>query len=310
MARKQRASVIATLPPYVEHRQSIASNQLVSELRFNTVSPLAESRFELLRRLKGECGGKRLWIDLKARQLRITKFAYLPYAYVELNHAIEVQLPVTIHFKECSALVSRIVDGNKLILSVRPPKIVGEGQPVNILHPSLKIMGFLTESDREYIEAAKKLDMHDYMLSFVERAEDIDDLLDCDREANIVAKIESRRGLEFVRGGYLEKWRRTVRLMAARDDLYINLDGEAQDYLPALEAIIAADPKAIVASRLLTSLEDSGEVDARDVSDLELMLRLGYRTLMLSDGLCFHEGAYMAASRALAGILLSRIRRR
>jgi len=309
MAKKDPVRIIATLPPYVEHRPAIIGHPLVDELRFNSISPAAETRSEMLARLKSECGGKKLWIDLKARQLRIAKFAYLPYAFVELNNAIEVDLPAEILFKDGAARIVEIVDGRKLILDSRPPRVVGEGEPVNILDDSLAIRGkFLLDSDREFVEAAKSLGLHDYLLSFVEQPADIAELLELDPEAKIIAKIESRRGLEFVRRGY-GRLRPRVRLMAARDDLYINLGAAKADFLPALELIIRADPEAAVASRLLTSLENGPEVSSQDISDLELMLRLGYRTLMLSDGLCFREDPFNGAIAALGDILKVRRRR-
>ncbi|HXE72849.1 MAG TPA: hypothetical protein VNO81_09315, partial [Candidatus Nitrosotenuis sp.] len=61
----ERPRLIATLPPYVAHRQEILGHPLVDELRFNTISPRAEPIPDLLARLRGECAGKRLWIDLK-----------------------------------------------------------------------------------------------------------------------------------------------------------------------------------------------------------------------------------------------------
>ncbi|MET1072967.1 MAG: hypothetical protein ABWY11_10020, partial [Umezawaea sp.] len=67
------------------------------------------------------------------------------------------------------------------------------------------------------------------------------------------------------------------------------------DYIPALEAIIHRDPNAIVASRILESLETSDLVAAQDVADLELMARLGYKTIMLGDTLCFRAEAFHAA---------------
>src|SRR5206468_11790020 len=123
---------------------------------------------------------KRLWLDLKGRQLRITKFAYLPYAYVTLGHRIRVNLPVDVHFRDCVSRAVELVDGDKLILSRRPMRVVGEGEPINILDDSLAIDGYLTASDREYIAAARELGVHDYMLSFVERLEDVEDVIALD----------------------------------------------------------------------------------------------------------------------------------
>ncbi|HEY3445801.1 MAG TPA: hypothetical protein VGK67_05515 [Myxococcales bacterium] len=294
--------VIATLPPYVDHRQEIIDHPQVDALRFNTISPLGGSRSQILERLQRECGDKRLWLDLKGRQLRIAKFAYLPYAFVELNHRIQVDLPVDVHFKDCVSRAVELVDGNKLILNRRPVRVVGEGEPINILDPALKIEGSLTDGDREYVEAARKLGLHDFMLSFVERREDVEELLELDPEANVIAKIESRKGLDFVRNDYPALKDKVV-LMAARDDLFINLGEAKEEMLEALELLVASDPDAIAASRLLCSLEESGQVAAQDLSDLWLLLKLGFKNFMLSDGLCFREEAFRSAVGVLDRVL-------
>ncbi len=308
MARPDRDTlgVVATLPPYVDHRAELIAHPQVDALRFNTISPLAESRADVLARLQRECGEKRLWLDLKGRQLRIARFAYLPYAYVQLNHRIQVSLPVDVHFKDCVSRAVELVGGDKLILNRRPMRVVGEGEPINILDPSLIIEGTLTDSDREYVEAARRLGLHDYMLSFTERREDVEELLALDPEASVVAKIESKAGLEFVRRDYPALRERTV-LMAARDDLFIQLGPEKERLLEAMESIVAADPDAIAASRLLTSLED-GSLASQDLSDLWLLLRLGYRHFLLSDGLCFQEDAFRAAVQVLERVLGARRR--
>jgi pyruvate kinase len=280
----------------VDHRQAIIAHPRVDELRFNTISPLAETRAEMVARLRRECRAKKLWLDLKGRQLRITKFAYLPYAYVELSHRIAVGVPCDVHFRDGVSRVAEVVGGNKLILNRRPTRVVGEGEPVNILDDSLVVDGYLTESDKEYVAAARAQGLHAYMLSFAEGAADIDCVRAIDPEAELVAKIESRRGLAWVDAA-------AVRLMAARDDLYVQLGADKAGYVPALERIVKKDPSAIVASRILESLETSPAVSSQDIADLELMLRLGFTTFMLSDSLCFHEASFQAAMDVLARVL-------
>src|SRR5262249_40417191 len=137
--------VIATLPPHVDHRRLIIEHPRVDALRFNTISPLADSRAGTLARLRREVGAKPLWLDLTGRQLRVVRFAYLPYAYVQLSHRIRVSLPVDVHFRDGVARAVENVGGDKLILVRRPPRVVGEGEPVNILDPSLSVEGTLTD---------------------------------------------------------------------------------------------------------------------------------------------------------------------
>lgn len=300
--------LIATLPPYVRHRETIARHPAVDALRFNTIMPIGEPKRTVLATLLGACGGKPLYIDLKGRQLRITRFAYLPYAVVEISRRIAVDLPARVTFKDCEAEIVRIVDGNKLILAERPMRVVGAGEPINILDDSLVVEGYLTDDDREYVAAARALGIHDYLLSFVEAPDDIAELRALDPDARIVAKIESQRGLDFVRDGAPDS-RAGVRLMAARDDLLRQMGDAAHEILEALELIVQRDPDAIVASRILTSLEDDASVALGDLADLALMYRMGYRTFMFSDGLCFSERAFdraVAVYQKMAAWLASR----
>lgn len=295
--------LIATLPPYVRHNGQIANDPLVDALRLNTVMPLAQSKSEVLKRLVDLCQGKPLWLDLKARQLRITEFAYLPYAYVRISRKIRVKTPVQVLFKEELGTVVEVVDGDKLILESRPNQIVGAGQPVNILDSSLQIEGFLTPGDVEYVEAAKSLGLHNYMLSFTESLADLQELHALDPDAQIVAKIESMRGLDFVTKEY-SAVSSFVRLMAARDDLFINMGAQKVGILDAIKIILNADPNAIAASRILTSLEDSATVSMGDISDLHLLHLLGFRAFMLSDGLCFSQQALSNALSVFKSYLM------
>ncbi len=289
--------LIATIHPALSFRQEIAGHLLVDGLRFNTVKRAGEQTpQEQIAELLRICGKKPLWIDLKSRQLRITKYADPTYEYVELSHRIRVDLPTWIYFKNGRCRVVEIVDGNKLILEERPPQgPVGAGEAVNILDPTLEIEGFLTERDQAYIEAAKPLGVHHYMLSFVEKEDDIRELVAFDPQAQIVAKIESLKGLRFVKDVYPQYPPGAVRLMVARDDLYINLCANKQGIIGAEQLIIGQDPTAIVASRILTSLEQGEEISMGDIKDLYGLTLMGYKNFMFSDGLCFWRSAFRRA---------------
>jgi hypothetical protein len=281
--------LIATLPLYPRYRQDIITHPLVSALRFNTVTPRDTSVQETVDGLLGACGSKPLWLDLKARQLRITEFAYLPESYVTINHKISVQTPCTVYFKDCASQLEAIVDGNKLLLT-RPERVVGQGEPVNILDDSLCVEGFFTDQDLEYMEAFSRRGQHRYMLSFVQNSQDCDILWQIDPQAEIIAKIEDLRGLRFAAQEY-PSLPRKPRLMLAADDLYIHMGTNKTGMLAALRQVIAADPRAIAASRILTSLFNSENKQQQDLSlgDLAylwLLESLGYRTLMLSDEIC------------------------
>lgn len=305
MAKKRPYDLIATLPPYSDGRHGIIAHPAVAELRFNTVWEIGVSEREILTRLRDECGGKPLWIDLKGRQLRVTHYANMPYAFLRLSHKIEVDLPCDIHFKDCSARIVDIVGGDKLVLDGPPDYVVGIGQPVNILHPSLKIRGTLTESDRRYVEAANELGLDRFMLSFVEWAADASELSRCVAAPapKFVLKIESPGGLRYVRKRAALGFGGGMRLMAARDDLFIQLKRDGARYLKALGQIALRDRTAIAASRILTSLEKRDEVSAADVADLELLWRMGYRNFMLSDGVCLRRPVFDRVAGVIDALL-------
>ena len=57
---------------------------------------------------------------------------------------------------------------------------------------NLQIKGFLTPEDKEYIEAAKRLGIHDYMLSFVEEEGDMQEVLVLQRVLLFLMPQETR----------------------------------------------------------------------------------------------------------------------
>lgn len=286
--------VIVTVPPHARFVREVVRHPLVTGLRLNTVMPIAGPLAETLERLASY--GKPLWIDLKSRQLRVKEAALPPFTEVRLTHRLTVETPCRAYFSDGreSALVLA-VDGDRLILEDGPRRVVGPGESVNIPERSLEVAGVLTEKDREYVETARALGLHDFMLSFVEKPEDLDAVASLDPEARIVAKIESRKGLACAREHVLP------RLMAARGDLVCEL---APHELPrALEEIVARDEDAILASRLFPSLAFSTEPAAQDVTDAAYVLALGYRTLMLGDEVCLRRESVIAALNLLEAIL-------
>lgn len=301
-------NVIATIPPYAEFMEEVCSKPLVSAVRLNTVLPAAEPYEQLLERISKNTAGKPLWIDLKCRQLRVTNSAYVPFHHVELSHNIEVNTPITILFDNGKhmARVSKVFDGNKMVIESFDKFPLESGMSVSILDPSLKIDGYFTEKDMAYIEAAKKVGLHNYMLSYVEQKEDIEDLLKMDPEARIIAKIESKKGLEFIESDFLE-YESRVQLMAARGDLFLELE-RPTDILYALRKIIEIDPDAIAASRMLSSVEDDpeGMLRCSEICDIGYLLNLGYKNFMLGDELGFRKDILNGSLGVLAAIEDSR----
>jgi pyruvate kinase len=291
---------IVTVPPHARFAGEVARHPLVSGLRLNTVMPIAGSLEETLERLAAL--GKTLFVDLKGRQLRVKEAALPPFTEVRLTHRLTVETPCRAYFSSGreSALVLA-VEGDRLILEDGPRRVLGPGESVNIPEPSLEVEGVLTARDVEFVTTARALGLHDYMLSFVEREDDLDAVLALDPEARIVCKIESRKGLACAREAALP------RLMAARGDLFLEL---APHELPgAQREILARDPDAILASRLFSSLASALEPEAQDVTDAAFALALGFRTLLLGDEVCLRRESVISALNlleALAGSSPSR----
>lgn len=285
---------IVTIPPYAPFAEAVARHPLVAGLRLNTVMPLKDSPRQVLQRLAGL--GQPLWVDLKGRQLRVVGAAIPPYTEVRLSHPIEVPTPTPVYFSDGREVgVAAAVDGDRLILEDGPRRLIGPGESVNIPHPDLKIRGTLTETDRAYLAAMRELGLRQVMLSFVEQPSDLSEVVELLPGAEVVAKIESVRGLDFTRRGP------GARLLAARGDLYVEVV-RPHRLVSALRQVIEADPEAIVASRLFGSLAHSAVPDAADIGDAAFLLSLGYRTFMLGDEVCLREDSVLAALDLLGEI--------
>lgn len=284
--------VIVTMPPHADFLVDVVAHPLVRAIRLNTVMPVHEPLPTVLERLASR--GVPVFIDLKTRQLRVTGYGLPPFTEIVISHPITVETPVDVFFadgNERAELVS--VDTNRLILADGPRRIVGPGESINIVDPSLRIDGFLTDTDKRYIEAAASLGLHDYMVSYIQRPQDIAAVTALDPEARCVLKIEDNAGLAFA-----DTYGNTLgRLMVGRGDLYVEL---CPHELPAaLRELIAADPQAIAASRLFPSLASQPVPAPQDVTDAAFLLELGYRTFMLGDEVCLRRETTLAALNAL-----------
>jgi len=290
--------LIATLPPvhHEELLEGIIAHPAVAAVRYNTgIDSPYSPKETLARALKHAWRHKKpLYVDLKGRQLRITEWATLPFGPILLNHRIKVSLPARILFRGDDACeIKKVVGGRKIYVEPLPKYPVGRGQSVNILADNLEIRENLTEKDYGYIESAIAFGINKFMLSFVESWEyvkEVEKALGI-RKRELVLKIESEAGVELVRQAGRRQLKR-YRLMAARDDLMIQIGG--LNMLDTLALIAKKDSEAICASRLLLGFEQGGGAAMADISDLRLMENLGYRHFMFSDGLsrkCFREAA-------------------
>ncbi len=298
--------VYLTLEPGRQYSQQILQFPIIEGIRFNTGAPTSNLKVKILKNFQHEIYPIKGWVDLKTRELRIINEATAPYDYLELNHKIEVNTPTAMYYNEGKnvVIIKDVYEMDKLI--IKPPdnftgkEIVkfGKGASINIPDNSLKVYGYLTHTDKEYIEAANHIGLHNYLLSFVESTEDIKELLKLDPNANILAKIESKKGLQFVKNEY-EQVKKNIRLLVARADLYIELD-RPHEILKALRLIIEKDPTAIAASRILESFIELKRIPrCTDFTDLGFLLEIGYKTFLLGDDLCQNEESLLSALGAL-----------
>lgn len=287
---------IVTAPPYAPFLDEVIAHPIVSGLRLNTVMPLKESLPEALTRLSAL--GKPLWVDLKGRQLRVVGAAIPPYTEVRLSHPIHVRTPVDAYFSDGRERVRvAAVDGDRLILEDGPHRLIGPGESVNIVDPSLRVEGTLTETDKAYLAAMGEVGLRRVMLSYVESPSDVAEVTSLLPGAEVVLKIETQRGLAFAR-----RHKATLgRLMAARGDLYVEVP-RPHMIVGALRDIVQADPGAIVASRIFDSLVQHPVPACADIGDAAFQMSLGYRTFLLGDVTCFNRDTVMEALNLLDAV--------
>lgn len=292
-----KIKAIVTIPPYADFIDEVLSHPIVSGLRLNTVMPIKGSLEDTLTSLykKTNNHNKKLWIDLKCRQLRIKDYGVPPFTEISLTHNIKVKTPVKAYFSDGNEVATIVkVDKNKLYMQEGPKRVVGPGESINIIDNSLEIEGYFTNLDKEYVKACEKIGIKNYMLSFVEKQEDINNLLKYVSDANIVAKIESEKGLNFINNDYKNNYR----LMAARGDLFVEVE-KPHKIVESIENILNEDKNAIVASRIFPSLTYSFEPSCEDIGDVDNLLRMGYKSLMLGDDICMKRDSVISALNLL-----------
>lgn len=258
--------------------------------------PVRESPAEVLSRF--EAFDRPFWVDLKGRQLRVIGAAIPPYTEVFLSHPIQVDTPVDAFLSDGNERVRvAAVDGNRLILEDGPRRLVGPGESVNIVDPSLVIEGTLTETDRAYLLAMHELGLRYVMLSYVESPDDVDEVKHILPDAEVMLKIETRRGLDYAR----QHQNTQGRLIAARGDLYVEVL-RPHLMVSALQDVITADPGAVVASRILESLAYHPVPASADIGDVLSLLMMGYQTFMLGDAVCLKRESVLEALNLLQAI--------
>lgn len=237
-----------------------------------------------------------LWLDAKGRQLRVEEsISHLDHLELVLNHGIQgLDLPHPIIFKagEDWATVEKITDGGKRLhcrADGYPKYRVKPGDSIHFRNPKMTINDSLfTVNEKEKIEKAVKLGYKNFYLSYVECERDVQEFMELvGQNAHIVLKIESQKGLEYVRNTF-RKFHRpggSIRLACARGDLYVEV-GMPHEILRAQQTIIDADSFAIVGSRMLLSLFHNNVPACSDVCELGLLKTMGYQHYLLCDDLC------------------------
>lgn len=290
--------LMATIFPTNAHFTEFANDPRLAGIRLN--HPMVDmSELEAgLNHLKLLRETVPLWYDVKARQPRVVSVIKKDsHLEIELNHPISVHTPSYVLFKSGKerGIISELqAGGQRLIVfperngksePVTLKHVVFPGESLHILDPSLVIHEPLfTTAEVAKIERLRKEGFTRWFLSYVECQKDIDRFLEIvGRTAEVLLKIESKKGLNFVAHGF--KKRENLTLVAARGDLYVEL--ERPEHMPrALQLIIDEDAEAIAGSRILLSTITDPQASCADVSELAWLHAIGYRTMMLCDEMC------------------------
>lgn len=275
--------LIGTLPNLNDEKNLIEmiNHPSIDAYRFNSGVNQLMNIDEIIKILKQiqEVTKKKVWIDLKGRQLRITSWANPTYEAIELNHEIEIEYPAKVLFRDGHTSEIIRCRKNKILLDRSPFHALGKGQSINIKAKSLEIKDYLTEEDKELLRLSEKYGINTFMASFIEEIDDLIEILRINPKAQIISKIETLKGIEFALNELTK-----INIMVGRDDLYTNLENSYL-IIKYLKELIKKDQNAICASKIFTSLERSDEIDLKDYEDLELMYQYGYKTFMLQDDL-------------------------
>lgn len=310
--------LIATLPAAYQTKiiRSIVSHPLIDAVRYNTGNTIPDSMsprqaLETVAVITNEFG-KKLYVDLEGRQLRVAHWSQPKFGgRILLNREVEIDYPAKINFRhDPNWYPIKLVNGKAIYLEVNPEKAIGDGQTVNI-SGNWKVKGnYLTEIDIAYAKAAIDLGISSFMLSFIESEEDIKEfeelfgqIFEFDWQYNnleVCLKIENAKGLEFVQRAPIILFDH-YSLVVARDDFWTNLGENKTLICQAMAKIIEKDKKAILASKIFSSIEREGQINIGDISDIWLAKKLGYNNFMLSDNLCsYYFDAAMEAWRQVA----------
>ena len=276
-----------TLWPTFPHFERFAKDERLSGIRLNTAMVKnyeLDNEFETANNVGGH---NPLYFDIKARQLRVKEvYPNENRLELKLNRPIEVKTPTMVLFKagEDCALLEEVREKDKLIFKGGPNYMVYEGESLHIREDSLQVGGqTILNYEAEKIRKAREAGFDKYFISYVEGQRDIDEFREHVGDSQIEAKIENKKGLEYVSRDY--KKQENLNLVAACGDLYVEVD-RPHDILDSLKLIVNKDPGAMAGSRMLLSLINSPVPSFADLGQLAWLYDLGYRRMMLCDELC------------------------
>lgn len=296
--------LIATLPTLISDEdlrlsENILGHPLIDAVRYNTGGASPYKPGEIIAKLNplAQRYGKKLYIDLEGRQVRIARWTPLSAGSVVLNKDFKMELPGKVHFRGLGwfKIINADQKARRIFFdanSVSPKYYLGESQSVHIISRKFETPDYLAGQDTDFIYASAKLGIKTFMLSFIESSRDTDEFNEsfksCDQKGigppEIILKIESAKGVDFVK-----KLRPALmdglNLMAARDDLFLAHVENRGNFLESLRTIIAKDPNAILASKIMSGLESGTEVSIGDMTDMVLMFQFGYKNFMFADEL-------------------------
>lgn len=296
--------LIATIPPpFRSSAMHIAYTPEVDALRFNTGVSVPDPQETIVALRKMIPPYKPLWIDLKCRQLRIASWGDPSFSEVKLNREIEVDLPARILFRGGHSSEIARVEGKKIFLTDPPVQCVGRGQSVNILGENLIVKGpLLADLDWKYLEVCARLGINHIMASYIQTWEDVSGLVNVvSPNVQLYLKIEDKAGVENIVCSAVGKHDdlHGIHLELARDDLFTELRSNFEEMKQATEQVIIRDPEALVASRLLPSMENGGEASLGDMTDIMFLYAAGYRNFMFQDDMSNDPGILRRAALTL-----------
>ena len=102
---------------------------------------------------------------------------------------------------------------------------------------------------------------------------------------------------DIVTGGVQERMRAGVPQAGERGGLC-----QPHRIVGALREILAADPEAMVASRIFPSLAYHPVPECPEIGDVAFLLSLGYRTFLLGDEVCLRRDSVIAALNLLQAV--------